>query len=101
MRHKNWEDDETKYPSDSAYSVESYPGIAWRVFGWEIERGKWADDDGEEMDIERRTGKLICVMIGDDRRFSFDPEDIKEIKREEYCGVCGQIGCSHDGLERE
>ncbi len=98
----NYESDETTYPADSAYSVCSYPGIAWRVFGWEIEEKEvWDKDLEQDIFEEQRTGKLVCVMIGDDRRFTFHPEDVKEIKREQYCGVCGQIGCNHDGLERE
>lgn len=96
MRTPHWENDETAYPSDSAYQVEGYRGIAWRVFGWETE----ADEDTEWTGIENRTGKLVCVMIGDDRRFTFDPDEVKQIAREEYCGVCGQIGCCHDGLDR-
>lgn len=31
----------------------------------------------------------------------YDPEDITPLEREAYCGECGQIGCCHDGLERD
>lgn len=94
---KNWEDDETAYPSGQAYRIDGHRGIAWRAFGWEIETLFDTDTGDTE---EQRTGKVVCVMIGDDRRFAFDPEDIHAIEREEYCGVCGQMGCCHDGLDR-
>lgn len=40
------------------------------------------------------------VHVGDDRKFTFEPDDLTPIEREAYCGSCGQIGCGHDGLER-
>jgi len=27
--------------------------------------------------------------------------DVTPLKREDYCGSCGQVGCRHDGLDRE
>lgn len=91
----HYEPDEAAYPSDQAYRVDGYKGIAWRVYGWHVEATE--ETDGE---FEERTGKVVAVMIGDDRRFLLDPDDVHPIDREAYCGVCGQIGCSHDGLER-
>lgn len=64
-----------------AVQVEGYRGVAWRV-------------------VKRTRDEVTCVMIGDDRRFIFDPADVKPLKRTAYCAVCGQIGCGHDGLER-
>jgi hypothetical protein len=40
-------------------------------------------------------------MVGDDRYFMFDPDDVSPLAREEFCGECGQVGCAHDGLIRE
>ena len=34
MKRKNWEDDDATFSAD-AYSVRQYPGIAFRVYGWE------------------------------------------------------------------
>jgi len=107
MRHRvTFEEDDAAFPAD-AYTVRSYPGIAWRVFGWETEPGacEWYDDDAGEYVYDEepedvRTGRVVCVMVGDNRRFTFDPEDVTPIAREDYCGVCGQIGCAHDGLDR-
>ncbi len=81
---------------DGAYRVIGDDGIAWRVFGWEVEPTEDTEWDG----IMVRTGNLVCVMIGDDHPHLFHPSEIEEIDRLEYCGECGQMGCCHDGLER-
>lgn len=79
-----------------AYTVRGYRGIAFAVLGWETE----PDEDTEWSGMETRTGRVLAVMIGDDYKHSVDPDDLTPIAREEYCGVCGQIGCGHDGLDR-
>ncbi len=96
MRNRaHYETDEKAFP-DGAYTVRQYPGIAWYVYGWETE----PDEDTEWSGYETRTGNVLAVMIGDDRRFSLDPADVSPLAREKYCGSCGQIGCGHDGLDR-
>ena len=90
-----YEVDEKEFSAD-AYKVEGYKGIAWNVLGWETQ----ADEDTELTGISERTGKVIAVMIGDDRYFTFEVDEIHPIQREEFCGECGQIGCGHDGLVR-
>lgn len=80
-----------------AYMVKGWRGVAWRVRGWQTE----PDEDTEWSGDENRTGQLVIVMIGDDSQHLVDPEDVQKIERAEYCGECGQIGCSHDGYERE
>jgi hypothetical protein len=32
-------------------------------------------------------------MIGDNREFTIDIDDLAEIQDDEYCHCCGQIGC--------
>lgn len=82
----------------AAYRIDGWAeGIAWRVLGWETE----ADADTEWSGYEVRTGNVVAVMIGDDKHFSIDPAEVTPIDRLDYCGECGQIGCGHDGLERE
>ena len=92
----HYETDNAAFPAD-AYRVEGYGGIAWYVLGCETT----PDEDTEWTGIEERTGQVVCKMVGDDRHFTFDPEELTPLQREEYCGSCGQIGCTHDGLERE
>jgi len=38
-------------------------------------------------------------MVGDDRDYSVDPDDVTELAPEDYCAECGQVGCRHDGRE--
>ena len=90
-----------RYESDEAFSKNAYitnnwRGIAWRVLGWETE----PDEDTEWSGYEQRTGRIVAVMVGDDRHFAFEPDQLTPIKREEYCGICGQVGCYHDGFGR-
>lgn len=94
MRHgKHYESDVAAFPAD-AYSVKGYKGIAWYVLGWET----MPDEDTEWSGFENRTGQVIARMVGDDRDFVFQPEELTPIQREEYCGECGQMGCTADGL---
>jgi hypothetical protein len=81
---------------DGAYTVADEPGIAWRVFGWEVEYTEDTEWDG----IMLRTGRLVCVMVGDDRPYLYDPDELTPLDRVDYCGECGQVGCGHDGLDR-
>lgn len=96
MRNANYEKDNAAFPAD-AYSVRQYPGVAFRVCGWETEETEDTHWDG----IEERTGRVIAIMIGDDHHFSLDASDVTPLPREDYCNECGQIGCTHDALDRE
>lgn len=93
---KHYEEDDKTFNAD-AYRVSGYDGIAWHVLGWETE----PDEDTEWSGIENRTGNLVCMMVGDDRHFVFEPDEVAPLEREDYCGSCGQIGCTHDGYDRE
>ena len=84
---------ETDKAFDGAFSVKGHGGIAWDVLGWEVE----ADEDTEWSGYYVRTGEILAVMVGDDRVWTFSPDDITPLAEEEYCGGCGQIGCGHGG----
>jgi hypothetical protein len=60
--------------------VYGYPGIAWRI-----------DTHCEA------TNLVTCHMIGDDRSFQFEANEVTEINEDDaeykFCRVCGQIGC--------
>lgn len=87
-RRPHYEEDDKTFSAD-AYKIAGQPGVAWRAFGWETE----PDEDTEWSGIENRTGKVVCVMVGDDARFAFDPEDLIPITSEDFCPGCGQTGC--------
>jgi hypothetical protein len=93
---RHYEKDDEAFPAD-AYRVRGSAAVAWYVLGWETE----PDEDAEWSGYEVRTGRVVCVMVGDDWRFSIDPDDLTPLPREDYCGSCGQIGCAHDGLDRD
>ena len=96
MRERHYEVDDEAFPH-GAYRVIGHPGVAWSVLGWETE----PDEDTEWSGYEARTGKVLAVMVGDDRRFAFGAEDLAGLARAEYCGECGQVGCTHDGQAGE
>lgn len=77
--------------TSNAYKIKSYPGIAWYVLGWELVYNEDPEWSGEK----ERSGKIVAVMVGDDRKFIFEPTDIKVLNEDEYCHSCGQIGCEH------
>ena len=95
MSYRKHYEEAPEYQADG-YTIAGYRGIAWYVRGWETK----PDQDTEWSGIETRTGNLVCTMIGDDRHFAFEPDEVHELPREEFCGECGQIGCTHDGLVR-
>lgn len=77
---------------DGKYYQIGKRDISWYVLGWEIE----SDNDTEWTGIKNRTGNVVVVMVGDDRHFSYSPDKLKEISDDEFCGSCGQIGCTHN-----
>jgi hypothetical protein len=81
---------------DKAYRVAGWgEGIAFRYIGPEVER-YWDLDEGStpEDPDERLTGRVQVVMVGDDRVWNVDPEDLTELAEDEFCRGCGQIGCT-------
>lgn len=92
---RHYEPDEATFSAE-AYTVEGYAGIAWRLLGWETE----PDEDTEWSGCEERTGRVVAVMVGDDQPHVFEPDEVTALAREAFCGVCGQVGCTHDGYDR-
>ncbi len=96
MKRPNYEADNEAFNAPAYRIRGDRYAVAWYALGWETE----PDEDTEWSGYEERTGMVVCVMGGDDKRFTYDPDDLIPLPREEYCGECGQIGCSHDGLDR-
>jgi hypothetical protein len=91
----HYEEDAGAFPAEH-YRVRQYAGVAFRVYGWETE----PDADTEWSGYEVRTGKVVAVMVGDDHRHIIDREDLTPLDEDDFCHVCGQIGCAHDGRDR-
>ena len=98
MRHHriHFEEDDETFSAD-AYRVAGFSGVACSVLGWETEPTEDTEWDG----IEERTGRVVVVMVGDDARHVVDEDDIAPLDRAAYCGACGQMGCTHDGYDRD
>ena len=73
------------------YKINSRPDVAWRVLGYET----LPDEDTEWSGYEPRAGRLVCVMVGDDRKRLVDPDDLTPLDGADFCAECGQMGCSH------
>lgn len=97
---------ETQFDFEPAYRADGYGGIAWRVDGyaqeWTTESweycGEGDEDDetnyfyNEPEQVEDRS-RVVAHMIGDDRSFTFDVDELTPIADDDYCSGCGQIGC--------
>lgn len=87
-----------------AYRVQGFGGIAFHYAG--RERQDEIDPDSGENVTEWtgqqiETGRALLVMVGDDRRHPVDPDDVEPLDPDDYCHECGQIGCTHDGRDRD
>jgi hypothetical protein len=102
----------TELDFDARYSVIGHGGVAWRLVGYKTERrpsiGIMEDEDGNEVEYEcwedteevEDRSQVVAIMVGDDHKWTFDVDDVREIGEDDYCHVCGQIGCGHDGRDR-
>jgi hypothetical protein len=75
----------------SIVSVAGHGGIAFYVVGPE----EIPDEDTEWSGYLQPTGRIICVMVGDDHRWTFDPEDLTILPEDGYCRDCGSTRCFH------
>lgn len=92
----HYEADDAAFPADAYTAAGWGAGIAWSVLGWQTE----PDEDTDWSGYEVRTGKVVARMVGDDRDFTFDPDDLTPLDEDDYCAECGQVGCTADGRER-
>lgn len=96
---------------DAAYRTDEYRGVGFWADGYEAETvHEWQfvgdeDDDRDDEDLwvwdeegdTRPTGKIVAHMIGDDRRFTFEPDEL--IRVDGPVCSCGQLGCGWHGEE--
>jgi hypothetical protein len=101
------------------YKRDGYEGIAWRVVGQpmiqsecqghpdntgmapddQFESGQTYYCDGSCEEPQPDETRVIAVMVGDDRRHTFDADELVPISDNEFCSECGQIGCGHGRVE--
>jgi len=97
----------TKLDQDARYTVKGCKGVAFYISGfpelWESYTAWVEDEDGEHeedtgegewVEQDEACGRVLVVMVGDDRTHEVDLEDLAPLAEGEYCGSCGQVGCS-------
>jgi hypothetical protein len=78
----DWVTDHPEFPQGTTVKAEGWGGVAFVV---KEVQGDWAR----------------IVMVGDDAKHLAELSCLTRIEREEFCGECGQIGCGHDGVDRD
>jgi hypothetical protein len=86
--------------SDAHFRVAGWSdGIAWYCASAELV-DEYDEETGENVTewtgYQVPTGLVLMVMVGDDRKFPTDPDDVEEIPEDSFCRDCGQIGCGHN-----
>lgn len=56
----------------------------------------WVYDEEPELIVNKNF--VIAVMVGDDREHIIDVDELTKLDDDDYCSVCGQIGCTADQL---
>ena len=72
------------------YEHKRMPGVAWDMVTYTTYGNSARSDDGWG----------VFVMVGDDRERSFPMSDMLILLPEEFCGQCGQVGCTGDRVEQ-
>jgi hypothetical protein len=73
------------------YQIDGWsPGIAWYLVGYVLVRDEDFDWTGIE---EEDRSRVRAIMVGDDRVFVVDVDDLQLIGEEDVCRGCGQVGC--------
>lgn len=79
-----------RFLSGDAVTVDGWDGIAFRVDGLPVRHGPDYEWSGI---IYQHPGRRLVHMVGDDREFDVDVDDLSPLADDDYCGSCGQIGC--------
>ncbi len=78
-----------------AYTHDAFAGIALRI------RGPIEGYDPTTGEPAHDPDRVHVVMVGDDRTHVVYRDDLRPLKDADYCHECGQVGCAHDGAERD
>jgi hypothetical protein len=71
-------------------------GVAYIALGYHVE----PDEDTDWSGCYNRTGLIAVRLVGDDRTYFVEPEDLQKIDDLDYCAECGQVGCCGDARDR-
>lgn len=99
--------DDLPFGPGSYVRVKSRPGIAFYIYDWyKTERISGFIDWDERSDFESDfvetsreeivdKTRAIVTMVGDDKEWVVDTDELEPLSDEDFCGECGQIGCQH------
>jgi hypothetical protein len=101
--------------SNKRYKSSELKGFAVYTTGWEKSYEPCTvliyDEDGNEYEVtdpsegewseDPSTGRVRVVCVGDDKEHLVEYSSLTELKDREYCHVCGQVGCTHDGRDTD
>lgn len=107
-------DEDDTLDMSANYSVHGFGGIAFYLLGYDTRTIEESWEYSGEGDVDEESSYFYnepeevedrdyvrAVMVGDDHVHTVDVDDLTLIAREDFCGECGQIGCGHDGLDRD
>jgi hypothetical protein len=110
------EENTTGLDTSLAYTATGYRGVAIRLIGWAQESAAIYELVCEDEECDHQLSEMCwgnegaeitwsdtmvrAYMVGDDRVLLIDRDDLTPIDELDYCAGCGQIGCGHDGRER-
>jgi hypothetical protein len=100
---------------DKRYRVKNWPAVAVRVAGypqvWDACITICEDEEGNEYEEEVYgegewiddvdSGNVVVIMVGDDKKHEVSADDLIPLDELDYCAECGQVGCTHDGRDRD
>lgn len=76
--------------------------IALRVVGFFADSHSVHDDNHQDDAVFLVDNETVAVcMHGDDYIWFVNARDLMELDETDYCAVCGQCGCTHDGRADE
>lgn len=76
------------------YTVDGHHGVAFYLVRYaHKDQQVWPEYEEPEEDRDN----IWAIMVGDDREHKVPVEDLTLIAEDDYCGACGQVGCTHDG----
>jgi hypothetical protein len=82
------------------YRHYAFEGIAVSVIEYPYIRTMY--DWSEDMEVdEEHYESAVVRMVGDDAKHVVEVHDLKPLDEDDYCHECGQIGCTHDGRDRD
>lgn len=80
-----------EFDFSAAYRVEGWNGVAWHADNYEA----IYDEDYEWSGmVDINEDRVVCHMVGDDSKFTFEVDELTKLEEGDYCPGCGQIGCT-------